>query len=254
MADWYYADGDIQRGPVSREKLVQLISAGQIAATDLVWTDTMGDWAPAGQVPGLIAGGGGAGRRADYEEGPPPKSGWEALSSGTKVGIVVLGGGGLLAVLAILLLAMLAPPDKPLPPPVVEEAPKPAAGPRKPPITATSNQPVNSSGPETVQTYNFDVKALRTGAEKRAYADGFRQGHDHIDFFAPAAIRAAARAKTGSQAELLAAVKEILADRDKAIYLSVKHNGLDSDDAVKSFGRRDGVKAWLKEHGLPVPD
>ena len=52
MADWYYAENDAQRGPVSREQLVQLIAAGRIAPEDLVWTDTMSNWAPAAQVPG----------------------------------------------------------------------------------------------------------------------------------------------------------------------------------------------------------
>ena len=94
MADWYYADGDVQRGPVSREKLVQLIAGGQVAAADLVWTDTMSDWVPAGQVPGLItAGGGGARgrvrRRAGAEDrlgrparGHPGQSSWFAAAAG----------------------------------------------------------------------------------------------------------------------------------------------------------------------------
>ena len=57
MADWYYVKNEQQCGPVPREKLQQLLAAGQIGRQDLVWTGTMAEWTPAGKVPGLIPAG-----------------------------------------------------------------------------------------------------------------------------------------------------------------------------------------------------
>ena len=82
---------------------------------------------------------------------------------------------------------------------------------------------------------------------------GFKQAHERIDFFAPGAKEAAA-AKGLSKAELLAKVKEILLRRDTAIHIDVNKTGLYSKKTITSFGWRDGVKAWLKEHGVPLPD
>ena len=182
MADWYYADGDIQRGPVSREKLMQLIAGGQVGAADLVWTDTMGDWAPAGQVPGLIPAGAAAARRG-YEEVPARKSGWEALSSGAKVSIMVCTGGLLVVLLVVLVLCLAMPAEKE----PVAETPKPPVRKAKP-----AAPPVNPGQAVTVPTYDdFDVKSL-TAAQKKFYDEGFRQVSDKsIDTFAPGAKAAA---------------------------------------------------------------
>ncbi len=55
MNDWYYARGGQQNGPISFEHLVDLARNGTLdPAKDLVWTATMKDWLPAGQVPGLF--------------------------------------------------------------------------------------------------------------------------------------------------------------------------------------------------------
>ena len=55
MTEWYYACGGQQSGPVSFEQLQVLARSGALHATrDLVWTSTMKDWIPAGQVPGLF--------------------------------------------------------------------------------------------------------------------------------------------------------------------------------------------------------
>ena len=73
MADWYYAVNDQQRGPVTQDRLAGMIAAGQIAPTDLVWTDGIGTWAPAAQVPGLVpagVAGPSRGRAAAEEEFP----------------------------------------------------------------------------------------------------------------------------------------------------------------------------------------
>ena len=55
MSEWYYASGGNQNGPVSFEQLVEIAKSGNLNPTkDLVWTSTMKDWLPAGQVPGLF--------------------------------------------------------------------------------------------------------------------------------------------------------------------------------------------------------
>jgi hypothetical protein len=55
MIEWYYASGGKQNGPVSFEQLVEIAKNGGLNPTkDLVWTSTMKDWLPAGQVPGLF--------------------------------------------------------------------------------------------------------------------------------------------------------------------------------------------------------
>ena len=46
MADWYFVKNDQQCGPVPREKIQQLLAAGQIGRQDLVWTNTMAEWCP----------------------------------------------------------------------------------------------------------------------------------------------------------------------------------------------------------------
>ncbi len=54
MTEWYYARGGQQHGPVSFEQLAELARNGGLnPMKDLVWTASMKDWLPAGQVPGL---------------------------------------------------------------------------------------------------------------------------------------------------------------------------------------------------------
>ena len=56
MSDWFYACGGQQCGPISFEQLQDLARSGGLdPAKDLVWTGTMKDWTPAGQVAGLFA-------------------------------------------------------------------------------------------------------------------------------------------------------------------------------------------------------
>lgn len=52
---WYYARGGGQSGPVSWEDLVNAARAGNLAASDLVWTEGMAQWQAASSIPGLIA-------------------------------------------------------------------------------------------------------------------------------------------------------------------------------------------------------
>ncbi|MEY3895522.1 MAG: hypothetical protein RLZZ214_1041 [Verrucomicrobiota bacterium] len=56
MTEWYYARGGQQNGPVSFEQLVELARSGALnPKDDLVWSQNMKDWTPAGQVPGIFA-------------------------------------------------------------------------------------------------------------------------------------------------------------------------------------------------------
>lgn len=57
MSEWYYACGGRQQGPVTFDQLAQIARSGGLdPAKDLVWTTTMKDWTPAGQVEGLFNG------------------------------------------------------------------------------------------------------------------------------------------------------------------------------------------------------
>ena len=49
-AQWYYAKGGQQLGPVATEELRALLRSGDLKAADLVWKDGMPDWSPAGTV------------------------------------------------------------------------------------------------------------------------------------------------------------------------------------------------------------
>ena len=56
MTEWYYACGGQQSGPVSFEQLQAIARSGGLdPMRDLVWTSTMKDWIPAGQVRELFA-------------------------------------------------------------------------------------------------------------------------------------------------------------------------------------------------------
>ncbi|MCI0681240.1 MAG: DUF4339 domain-containing protein [Gemmataceae bacterium] len=54
MADWYYALGNQQKGPVSLDALKQLAASGKLQRTDMVWREGMVEWKKAGQVDGIF--------------------------------------------------------------------------------------------------------------------------------------------------------------------------------------------------------
>lgn len=64
---WYYSLDGQELGPVAAAQLRQLAEDGSIKATDLVWREGMDDWAPAGQVKGLVA--------AFVPDAPPSRGG-----------------------------------------------------------------------------------------------------------------------------------------------------------------------------------
>jgi hypothetical protein len=55
MAEWYYMSGGQQSGPVSGTQLKSLAASGGLAPEDLVWNESMAEWAAAKRVKGLFA-------------------------------------------------------------------------------------------------------------------------------------------------------------------------------------------------------
>lgn len=49
MTDWYYAEGQLQKGPISEEELRDLIKSGHIDRDTKVWREDMGEWQNAGE-------------------------------------------------------------------------------------------------------------------------------------------------------------------------------------------------------------
>jgi hypothetical protein len=66
-AAWYYAHGGRQTGPVDLQVLVKLAALGQLRPEDLVWTNGMAQWTPAGALPVF----GPSFRQAAWQQRPP---------------------------------------------------------------------------------------------------------------------------------------------------------------------------------------
>ncbi len=56
MAEWYYTQDGQQMGPVSGSQLKSLAASGGITREDLVWNQSLPEWAPAGRIRGLVFG------------------------------------------------------------------------------------------------------------------------------------------------------------------------------------------------------
>lgn len=54
-ANWYYAFGGVQQGPVPRSQLLGMIRSGQLGNVDLVFRTGMSDWVSAAEAPELAA-------------------------------------------------------------------------------------------------------------------------------------------------------------------------------------------------------
>jgi hypothetical protein len=80
---WYYSRGGQQAGPVTVEELRGLLTNGQVAPTDLVWTEGMANWQPAGQVPALQA-------PAQPVPAPPGVATWYYSRAGQRSGPMTL--------------------------------------------------------------------------------------------------------------------------------------------------------------------
>jgi hypothetical protein len=55
MADWYYAQGTVQRGPVSIGFITDSLRSGVLKGEDLVWREGLGAWTTADQLPELAS-------------------------------------------------------------------------------------------------------------------------------------------------------------------------------------------------------
>lgn len=53
--NWYYVENGQRVGPIPLADLKQLLSQGRVNASQLVWSEGMANWTPAGQVPELAA-------------------------------------------------------------------------------------------------------------------------------------------------------------------------------------------------------
>jgi hypothetical protein len=105
--DWYYSQNNQQQGPVTRERLQELVNSGEVKPFDLVWNDTMTDWVPlgslsefvpppaaeapilssAGSAPQSAAPAGGSIVHSYDPPGPPPSAG----TNGLAIAALVLG-------------------------------------------------------------------------------------------------------------------------------------------------------------------
>jgi hypothetical protein len=65
---WYFGVNGQNVGPLTMEVAKQFVTMGQIKPDTLAWTNGMGAWTPAAQIPALAMLFGGAG-------GPPPLPG-----------------------------------------------------------------------------------------------------------------------------------------------------------------------------------
>ncbi|MGE0606185.1 MAG: DUF4339 domain-containing protein [Pirellulales bacterium] len=72
MNEWYYASGQQQQGPVSKEELQRLLSIGQIPPQTLVWNSALPDWQQADKIPGLVPAGGTLGGFSSSSPGQAP--------------------------------------------------------------------------------------------------------------------------------------------------------------------------------------
>ena len=119
--EWYVYQDEQQHGPYTWEELWELARCGAVQPDDHVWTEMMGDWAPADQIPGL------AGIPAAATMPPPPPAvGAEArpvafpqgaamapqvgparpsfwLVIGAVAGVIVLGAGAFAAAYVLFL-------------------------------------------------------------------------------------------------------------------------------------------------------
>jgi uncharacterized RDD family membrane protein YckC len=55
LMNWYYAEGDQQKGPITEEELVSLAQSGRVRDDTLVWHEGMADWQPFQAVRGGLA-------------------------------------------------------------------------------------------------------------------------------------------------------------------------------------------------------
>lgn len=111
---WYYAKGGSQQGPVSTEDLQAKVSAGELAASDLVWRDGMKDWLPVTQVgdfanylPGAASPGAAARQAPASGDSPVAETPYQAPAApAAPVGAAPVGSGKATASLVLGIVAV----------------------------------------------------------------------------------------------------------------------------------------------------
>ena len=91
---------------------------------------------------------------------------------------------------------------------------------------------------------------MTTDGQRDAYKEGLTQGGKMIARDYADAMKAAT---PPSQEQLRSLVKKWMQERDDSVQSMVQNRGLDSEYTMCAFGWRDGMKAWMKDHGLPQP-
>ena len=71
-AQWFYAVGQEQKGPVSADQLRSLLASGEVGRDTLVWNSSMSEWTPLGRTGFLGAG------PSSFAPPPPPPPGYAA--------------------------------------------------------------------------------------------------------------------------------------------------------------------------------
>jgi hypothetical protein len=99
MAQWYYASGGTQSGPVEDAALRQLATSGGLAPNDLVWKEGMPEWVPASRIKALFPAGAGGGTDAAVATAAPAYAAQPAGTSydraaGSPGTLAYAGGGG----------------------------------------------------------------------------------------------------------------------------------------------------------------
>lgn len=107
--DWYYSKNLTQLGPVSEAELRSRIAAGEVAGTDMAWTEGMKDWQPVSAVEtfrGLVPTASGNTAMASSPYAPPVSSPYppagmapSAPTSGLAIASLVCGIMGLMTCL-----------------------------------------------------------------------------------------------------------------------------------------------------------
>ena len=77
--EWFYAEQGQQKGPVTFEQLQALAGSGELKPTDLVWTNGMPQWAPAGAQAGLFPAG--AHQPPPPDDGPPAPPPYDEMAA-----------------------------------------------------------------------------------------------------------------------------------------------------------------------------
>lgn len=55
QAEWFYAQNGQQSGPVSESDIRRMVSTGELASTDLIWSEGFEKWTPAGETAGFAS-------------------------------------------------------------------------------------------------------------------------------------------------------------------------------------------------------